>query len=147
MRKTLEYTVTDEGRDQGRVYLLTEMPASQAEKWAARAFLAMARSGVEIPDNVAEYGLAGLAMVGLKALGGVSFELAEPLLDEMMRCVQRIEDPTRRHMTRPLVENDIEEISTRLQLRKAVFGLHVDFSEAGGALSSAASPAPAGSGQ
>ena len=30
-------------------------------------------------------------------------------------------------MKRPLIEDDIEEVTTRLQLRKAVWNLHLDF--------------------
>jgi hypothetical protein len=128
MRKTVIVTIDAAGRDAGKVFLLREMPASQAEKWAARAFLAMARSGIDIPDDVASAGLAGIAAVGLKAIGGLGFAEAEPLMDEMFACVQIVPDPARPGVVRALVEDDIEEIATRLRLRKEVFGLHVDFS-------------------
>lgn len=127
-RKTATVTIEAEGRDLGKVFLLREMPASQAEKWAARAFLAMARSGIDIPDDLAGAGLAGIATVGLKAIGGLGFAEAEPLMDEMFACIQIIPDPARPAVVRALVESDTEEISTRLRLRKEVFGLHVDFS-------------------
>lgn len=127
-RKTATVTIEAEGRDLGKVFLLREMPASQAEKWAARAFLAMARSGIDIPDDLAGAGLAGIAAVGLKAIGGLGFAEAEPLMDEMFACIQIIPDPARPAVVRALVESDTEEISTRLRLRKDVFGLHVDFS-------------------
>lgn len=127
-RKTVTVTIEAEGRDLGKVFLLREMPASQAEKWAARAFLAMARSGIDIPDDLAGAGLAGIATVGLKAIGGLGFAEAEPLMDEMFACIQIIPDPARPAVVRALVESDTEEISTRLRLRKEVFGLHVDFS-------------------
>lgn len=127
-RKTATVTIEAEGRDLGKVFLLREMPASQAEKWAARAFLAMARSGIDIPDDLAGAGLAGIAAVGLKAIGGLGFAEAEPLMDEMFACIQIIPDPARPAVVRALVESDTEEISTRLRLRKEVFGLHVDFS-------------------
>ena len=128
MRKTATITIEAAGRDFGKVFLLREMPASQAEKWAARAFLGMARSGVEIPDNIASAGLAGIAALGLRAIGGMAFADAEPLLDEMFACIQYIPDPTRPAVVRALIEDDIEEIATRVRLRKEVFGLHVDFS-------------------
>lgn len=127
-RKTATVTIEADGRDLGKVFLLREMPASQAEKWAARAFLAMARSGIDIPDDMAGAGLAGIAAVGLKAIGGLGFAEAEPLMDEMFACIQIIPDPARPAVVRALVESDTEEISTRLRLRKEVFGLHVDFS-------------------
>ncbi len=103
------------------------MPASQAEKWAAKAFLALAKSGVEIPEDIASAGLAGVASMGLKALAGMTFADAEPLMDEMFACVQIIPDPARPEVVRALIEDDIEEIATRLRLRKDIFALHTDF--------------------
>ena len=92
-RKTADITIATAGRDVGKCFRLVEMPASKAEKWAAKAFLALARSGVEIPDNIAQAGLAGVASIGIKAFGGLAFADAEPLLDEMFTCVQRVVDP------------------------------------------------------
>jgi hypothetical protein len=104
------------------------MPATQAEKWAAKAFLALARAGVDIPDNISSAGLAGVAAMGVKALGGMSFADAEPLMDEMFRCVQRVVDPAQPMFARFLVEDDIEEVATRLKIRMELFKLHIDFS-------------------
>lgn len=126
-RKVQDYTA-DAGRDQGKLFRLTEMPATQAEKWAAKAFLALAKSGVDIPDNIASAGLAGVAAMGVKAFGGMSFADAEPLMDEMMRCVQRVVDPSNPTFARALIEDDIEEVQTRLKIRMELFKLHVDFS-------------------
>jgi hypothetical protein len=128
-RKSLDITIPkDSGsRDASKLFRLTEMPASQAEKWAARAFLAMARNGIEIPDDIASSGLAGIAAIGLKAIGGMRYEDAEPLLDEMFLCVAIIPDPNKPAVIRGLMEEDIEEISTRLMLRKELFNLHVGF--------------------
>lgn len=129
MRKTATITITDEGRDKGKVFLLREMPASRAEMWGIRAFMALAKSGIDIPDNVAQMGLAGIAMIGFKAVSGMSFDDAKPLLDELMTCVSIMPDPSQPAVTRALVEDDIEEIGTRLKLRAEVFKLHVDFSK------------------
>lgn len=139
-RKTSIVTVAAAGRDKGKQFLLTELPATRAEKWALRAFLALSKSGVEVPENIMAMGMAGIAMIGLKALPGLSFELAEPLLDEMMSCVVAIPDPKRPDITRPLIEDDTEEISTILMLRREVLALHVDFSTVGGPSSSVESP-------
>ena len=48
-RSISNYTVQDEGRDNGKVFVLTEMPASRAESWAMRALLALMANGVEVP--------------------------------------------------------------------------------------------------
>lgn len=143
MRKTATIAI-EAGRDAGKVFFLRELSASQAEKWAARAFLGLAKSGVDIPDDISRAGLAGIAAMGLRAIGGMQFAELEPLLDEMFACVQIIPDPTRPIVIRALIEDDIEEVSTRLRLRKEVFGLHVDFSAAGALLTSGTAPAQAG---
>jgi len=129
MRKSIQYKVENEGRDKGKVFLLTEMPASQAERWALRAFLALARNGVEISDKDKDAGLAGLAANGLTLIGKLPFDEAQALMEEMFTCVKMIPDPQRPSVTRELIEDDIEEISTRFNLRVEVFKLHVDFSE------------------
>lgn len=128
MRKTATVTITDEGRDKGKVFVLTEMPASQVERWALRALLALSKSGVELPENVDGAGIAGVAALGLKALSGMDAIDAEYLLDEMFKCVKV--QPSQ-GVLRDLIEEDIEEIATRLKLRTEVFKLHTDFSIAG----------------
>jgi len=132
-RKVVDYTVDTPGRDQGKVFRITEMPASQAERWAMRAFMAMGAAGVEVPENVQQNGAAGLAGMTHKLLEGISsipFELAEPLLDEMMDCVQALPNPDDKSVVRRLVESDIEEVSTRFRLRLQILKLHADFSGA-----------------
>jgi hypothetical protein len=130
-RKTKEVTITTEGRDRGKTFIITEMPASRAEKWAARALLAITRSGVPMPEELRGAGMAAIAIVGIRAILSLSFEDAEPLLDEMMTCVQ-IKMPA---ITRPIIEDgtegeDIEEPETRLLLRSETLELHTGFSVA-----------------
>jgi hypothetical protein len=128
-RKTKTVIIQQEGRDNGKHFYLTEMPASQAEKWAARAFLALAHAGVELPKEVAGMGMAALAVVGLNTFAGVSWTEAEPLMDEMMLCVQVKPDPAKHpELIRGLVEDDIEEVVTRALLKTEVLELHTGFS-------------------
>jgi hypothetical protein len=114
--------------------VLTEMPASQAEKWATRLLLAVTRaakagSGVEIPENLEQLGMAGVAALGVKALAGVAADDILPLMDEMFRCVQIRPDPISQPLiVRPLIEDDIEEVQTRLKLRAELIALHTGFS-------------------
>jgi hypothetical protein len=129
-RATLNYTVNDEGRDRGKLFVLTEMPASQAESWAMRALLALMSAGVEVPDGFEHMGMAAMAEVGIKALAGLKWEDAEPLLAEMWGCIKIIPDPSKPHVVRNLVEEDVEEISTRIKLRAEVWRLHVGFLKA-----------------
>ena len=116
--------VADAGRDKGNQFLITEMSASQAESWAFRVILAIGNAGIEIPDNLASQGMAGLMAVGYMNLLKIPFEAAKPLLDEMMGCVQIVPSP---NVKRPLIEDDIEEVKTRLALRKSIWDLHMDF--------------------
>lgn len=125
MRKTAEVVVSEEGRDKGKIFVLTEMPASQAEKWAGRALLVAAQSGADIGNVRA--GMAGVAVLGISSILGAKFSDVEPLLDEMFRCV-RIK--TTSGIVRDLIEDDIEEVETRVRLRQEVLTLHLGFSVA-----------------
>lgn len=114
----------ESGRDKGKTFHITEMSASQAESWAFRVVLAVGNAGIEIPDNLASQGMAGLMAVGYMNLLKIPFEAASPLLDEMMGCVKIAPAP---NIKRSLIEDDIEEVTTRLSLRKAVWDIHMDF--------------------
>lgn len=127
-RQVSTVLIDAEGRDKGKRFQITEMPASQAERWAIRAFLAITATGVEVPDDLRESGFAGLAAMGVRALSFLSFEAAEPLLDEMFGCIAFIPDASNPAFTRALIETDIEEVATRLKLRSAVVELHTGFS-------------------
>jgi hypothetical protein len=126
--KTKSLTIERKGRDEGKTYLLTEMPSMQAYKWAYRAFGAMTKAGLEIPQNIADMGMAGVLAMGLKAILGCDFREAEPLLDDLTACVTRIEDAV--PAGRPLVASDIEEPQTIATLHSGVLELHTGFSVA-----------------
>lgn len=126
-RKELYYTVEDKGRDNGKKFYIREMSAAQAEWWAIRAILAMANNGINLPDNLSDMGMAGMAKVGLEMVAKIPPEDARPLLDELMKCVQAVPNPDDQNIKRPLIDDDTEEVMTRLKLRGEVFKLHVDF--------------------
>ena len=84
-----------------------------------------------------------MAEVGIKALAGLKWEVAEPLLQEMWDCVQIMPDPTKPHVVRKLIEEDIEEIATRVKLRAEVWKLHTGFLKAVAPSISDGSPAAA----
>lgn len=123
-RKTKTVIVEDAGRDLGKNFLLTEMSVDKAEKWAARALLSLAKSGIEVPDGTD--GLAGLMGFGVGSISQLAWSDVEPLLDEMMTCVKICPSPG---ITRNLIANadDVEEVSTMLLLRKEILKLHFDF--------------------
>lgn len=126
-RKTVTITIDAEGRDRGKVFVLTELPAMQAEEWAGRLLFAAMNAGIEIPDNIAQAGLAGVAALGISALTKLPFDAVKPLMDEMLGCIQIQPSPK---VTRALIQDDIEEVGTLLRLRKEIVSLHIDFSTA-----------------
>jgi hypothetical protein len=127
-RKVKTVVIDQDGRDKGKHFLLTEMAAMQAEKWAMRALLALGQSGIDIPDDIAETGMAAIAAFGIKTIASVEFEAAAPLMDEMLECVTIIPDPSKPNVTRNLIEDDIEEVKTLALLRGEVLELHTGFS-------------------
>jgi hypothetical protein len=130
-RKTKDVTITAEGRDKGRTYRIVEMSAYDAEKWAARALMAMGRAGVDISDEARAAGAAAIMASGVQALMTMHFEDAEPLLDDMFRCVKFKTDSG---VVRDVQYGDedgtgceLEEVATRLRLRSEVIELHTGF--------------------
>ena len=124
----------DGGRDRGKCFVLKEMSAYAAEKWAYRVLLALANGGGYrgVPPEAVGAGWAGLALVSMQALMGVRWPDAEPLLAEMMACVRIQPSPTNPEVVRDLVDggtdgDDIQEVATRVLLRKEVFLLHASF--------------------
>lgn len=146
-RKTKVVTIDKPGRDIGKQFLLTEMPADQAERWAMRALLALANAGARMPEGAVDSGMAGfeaswsaLLVQGIKSLAGLRWEDAAPLVDELMACVVYQASST---VSMPIMAggaSQIEEVTTRLHLRYEVLQLHVDFSVADALLGSKAAP-------
>lgn len=134
-RKTKVVQIQTDGRDRGKNFLLTEMPAMQAERWAMRAFQGMLRANVELPEDIQSAGLAGIAKIGFKALGNMDEFTFLSLMDEMLGCVQILPNPNDFRVIRPLIregdEPDIQEVTTLIKLRMEVFELHTGFSLAG----------------
>lgn len=137
-RKSITVTVPAwGGRDDGKQFLLKEMPAAQAEKWGWRAVLALKGTSAQIPESIAHYGMIAVAIRGINSFlaSDVDFTKLEPLLDEMMTCVSIIRDPgardrsTNQPIATPLVSpDDIEEVQTIGWLRSEVLRLHTNFS-------------------
>lgn len=132
--KTSTVTIQDDGRDRGKVFLITEMPAWQAEKWAIRLMQGATRAGLDVPANIVSQGMLSVAYYGITAIASMRWEDAEPLLDEVMACIKIIRDPSRPDMVFDLLLTDIEEVATRLHLRAEVFKLHTNFSMPGAPL-------------
>lgn len=133
MRKTKEFTIETQNRDNGKRFRITEMSAVAQEKWATKAIVAIANSGVDLPfDNL--QGVEGLSKLlatsGIKALMNVKYELAQPLYDELLNCCEYL-GKQGENISRPLsnatAEEVIEEVTTLFTLRLEVWKLHTDF--------------------
>lgn len=120
------------GRDDGKTFLIEEMSAAQAEKWALRMFIALKGTSAAVPDEVARFGMVGVAIRGLNAFlaADVRFADIEPLLDEMISCVRIIRDRFHPEVATALMADDIEEVQTRIWLRGEVLRTHTGFSVA-----------------
>lgn len=132
--KTEVVTVPEWGeRDRGKYFLITEMPAAQAEKWGLRMVNVLKGTSAVIPQTAASLGMVGVAIIGLNAWLAADIDPAklEPLMDQMMTCVSVIRDPRHPDVATPIVsDSDIMEIRTRLWLRSEILQLHTGFSPA-----------------
>jgi len=132
MRETIEITIDQEGRDKGKCFVIKEMAALPAEKWAYRLISALAHAGADV-NMIQGAGMAGLAAAGIQALPMLNFREMEPLMDEMLGCVSLKPDPYRNPtFTRQLVLNgddndEVEEVATLMLLRKHILDLHLRF--------------------
>lgn len=133
IEETFKATV---GRDVGKTFLITEMSPRKAHKWATRVLFAMLNSGIEIDEDTMDRGLAGVAAMAVSAIGKIPVEVAEPLMDELLACVQSVQEKA----TRTLIESDIEEAATIFQLQKAALMLHIQPFISGGLLTSVSAP-------
>jgi hypothetical protein len=131
LRKEKIVVIADDNRDKGKTFWIQEMSAARGEDWGLRALAAAARGGVDIQD-LAGKGLAGVAVLGIQSLFMASHADLRPLLDEMFGQIKIIRDPKHPEETRfPILDDDIEEIETRVKLRWEVINLHVNFSMLG----------------
>lgn len=150
-RHTVEVTIEAKGRDQGKTFVITEMPATVGEKWAMQlAYLLSQAGSLAIPEGA-------LPSVGMEAIAPVVSEatidprivlsLGRALADESLAgwwdCVQY--RPAPNLPTQPLRKDEgcqIEEIATITFLRMEVVKMHTDFfPEKNGSTTASSSPA------
>ena len=144
MARKTKTVVIESGRDNGKSFLVTEMPVTKADKWANTALLAMMRGGVDVggvnfdligntlmPSDAPKIDPAGgmleLARISIAGLGNVTETVGQSLLDQLIEdCVQVV--PTG-GAARPMlsIDDEIEDLKTLWTLRKEAFILHIDF--------------------
>lgn len=138
MRKSENVTVPAEwgGRDAGKVFKITEVSAIQAEKWGWRFVIALKGTSAQIPESIAPLGMIAVYIRGVNSFlaSDVDWAKLEPLLDELMECVEIVRDPRARDAENKLIPSklvgadDIEEVRTVAWLRSEVLRVHANFS-------------------
>lgn len=130
----------ESGADAGKTFIVKQMPLLRGDRWANRVALALCKSGVDISGLTTQdakgapvfrglLDMVGVVNVALKALGGVSDETAQALLDEVLQDVKiRLPNGTERNM---IVESDVESIGTLWTLRIESIKVNMDFLTAG----------------
>ncbi len=144
MARKTKTLVIDSGRDQGKSFLITEMPVTRADKWANTALLAMLRGGVDVgnvnfgliadtigvgdaPKIDPMGGMLELARITIAGLGNVTETVGQELLDQLINdCAQVISSGgvVRQMLS---IDDEIEDLKTLWVLRKESFLLHIDF--------------------
>lgn len=134
-RREEYFTVDKECRDTGKVFCITEMSAFDAESFAIRAGLAILKSNPSLPPNLIEkitdksISFEDIASLGFGLFSGIDYHELKPLLNDLLSCVQIIVDK-KSMIKRGIEDEDIEELSTIIELRKRALGLHINFSTA-----------------
>ncbi len=133
MRKELEITLQDRGKD--IVFVIKEMPALQLEKWLMKALLALCgsrnfeaqstskghtKTTKELLDSLFEGRF-------LEVFCNTECSEIEPLLDELLTCVQRRVDNGLMQVNSNTIESYIEDVRTLFNLRMEVLKLNLDF--------------------
>jgi hypothetical protein len=140
-RKVEHVTIESEGRDKGKEFILTEMPALAAERWATQALSLLANAGLQLPEGASDAGMAGLAAVTIRGLPALK-ALQDPSIESWLDCVQYQHSPNM--MPQKIFQGmacQIEEIATVNFLRMKVLEVHIGpFAE--GSPSNTGSPSP-----
>jgi len=112
-------------RDAGKVFVVTEVDAVQAEEWGLRALMALGTSGIVIPQEMMGLGVLAIPLVGYQAFMGAKEESILPLWREMLPACVSIKHSE--IITQPFERSQVEEVSTLLELRQAIVELHTGF--------------------
>ena len=126
MRKEKEIKI-EEGRDAGKVFKVTEMPAFQMDRWVTRALIALGKTKKE--------GIMGLGAMNmedlLSTLSEIDYQVAEPLLQELLECCAFVKNGQSVVLTKDMVDSIVEDWTTLFKLRLEALMLCIGFLEQG----------------
>lgn len=131
MLKTHKFTI-EEGSDKGKVFLITEMPLLEADRWAWSLGHGMMKGGLDVDQiNINKMdvktvgGILEFAKLGVAALGNIERDTLFELLDELTdKCIRIV---TESGVTRDLVDGDVTALKTLNYLRMEAVKLHIGF--------------------
>lgn len=136
MRKTERVTIAAPNRDNGKVFIITEMGSLSALNWCARAMLALSQSGIDVQagamTKAAEGGAETIAALGMQMFALIPERVALPLMAEARQCIT-YQPPMQQIAVQPIYDGDmcqIEEVGTWATLLQRTFALHLGFSQA-----------------
>jgi hypothetical protein len=126
-RKTIEKTFVDRGNE--LTFRIEEMSAMQLQRWIGRALPILSPVlGLEADD------LGGVASMLLdregliKLIGGLDYDKAEPLLNDMLRCCSRLTGNNVAIRCDPsTVDGYIEDVKTLFFLQVEAIKLNLGF--------------------
>ena len=122
-RKEVEIKIED-GRDAGKVFKITEMPAVPMDKWVTRALILLGKSDKGIGA------LAGTSFESiLKALSAADYDETEKLLNELLACCSFLKDGVSVPMKGDMIDSVIEEWTTIMRLRVEALKVNLGFLE------------------
>lgn len=116
IRNTVRYIEDGEGRDKGKLFIISEMSSSQGERLTRRVLSSMLESGVYIPQGV-PLTSSLFAQIAISNIGKIRWDNIELIASELWGCVQYIPTPSKPDIIRLPYEDDIEEIITIHKLR------------------------------
>lgn len=122
-RKEVEIKIED-GRDAGKVFKITEMPAIQIDKWATKALLLLGKAGM----NISVLNSMNVEDI-ITALSKADYDETEKLLSEMLACCSFQKDGVSVIMKESMVDSVIEEWTTVFRLRIEAIKLNLGFLE------------------
>jgi len=147
VRNSKTIIIEREGRDKGKMFVITEMSAWNTNKWGLSCARQLAKSGVELPQELVDMGIGGiingirqsisnptengdfftnsLLKAFLYLMANVDEQQLLKLLAELIACVKL--QTADGNVMELLPEHHIEESSTFNTLYSEVFQLHSFF--------------------
>ena len=122
MRKTEIIKLVDDGQE--RIFKITQMPATKAERWANRAAFLLMKAGKDLQGKK-DIGVNDI----IKALATLDYNEVEPLYNELIECCEYMPDANSMGImcTQNTIDAQIIEPVNLYRLRLAVAKLNFSF--------------------